>query len=44
MQTVQIVECMLCCAYVWGGGYHGGSPTVTGNPALCGSCPLVTLY
>ena len=30
----------------WGGGYRGGSPTAVrpSDPALCGSCPLVTPY
>ena len=31
--------------YLWG-GYRGGSPTAVrpSDPALCGSCPLVTPY
>ena len=34
------------CLSVCHRGYHSGSPTAfrPGNPALCGSCPLVTPY
>ena len=36
----------LCEDSIWGGGYRGGSPTAVrpSDPALCGSCPLVTPY
>ena len=37
-----LVACVLCLCW----GYRSGSPTAVrpSDPALCGSCPLVTPY